>query len=287
MVVGAAALYLASPLSDRTATKQTVAGMPSGAPSEPLDVAAPDDLTSAVSGLARPEALPPVDLGPTTGFEPDVEPEAAEPEAAEPVAAEPVPAQVEPVPDAYPVPELAAGSAAEAVAEPKDRARQVDDVPVTTSGGWVCDGAITIDDGRAREWSLGRVSFRVRPGFERVVLHLEQAGAGFAQPVSVTAEAVPTTGVRSLLRGVSTPSSGRTTIGLRLSDGFGGNLALRGYRPGGLATIKEFSVYPSGRDGKNVLISAESDGCFRLGVPAWNDASNSLRRAEIHIDVKP
>ena len=158
---------------------------------------------------------------------------------------------------------------------------------MTTAGGWVCEGAVTIDDSRVREWSLGRVSFRVRPGFERVVLHLERAGQGSGAPASLRAAAVPTTRVRGLLPGVSKPATGKTTIGLQLDDGFAGNLALRGYDPSGLATIKEFSVYPSGRDGKDVLISAVQDACFRVRVPAWSDPSSSLRRAEILIDVKP
>ncbi len=161
------------------------------------------------------------------------------------------------------------------------------DTPVTTAGGWVCGGEVSLDDSRVRAWSLGRVSFRARPGYERVVLHLERAGQGSGAPPSLKAAVVPTTRVRGLLPGVSKPSSGKTTIGIQLDDGFGGNLGLRSYDPSGLATIKEFSVYPAGRDGKNVLISAVQDACFRVRVPAWNDPSDSLRRAEIHIDVKP
>ena len=47
------------------------------------------------------------------------------------------------------------------------------------------------------------------------------------------------------------------------------------------------SVYPAGRDGRNVVISADTGGCYRLRVPAWDDPSGSLRRAEIYLDIKP
>ena len=283
MVVGGAALYLASPLSDRGGVPQTAAVvLPSSAPT-PTEASLPEDRTTAVSGLAlEPEPLPAVAIDATT----DLEPLAALEPLAEPqplAAAEPEPQPVvESIAAAKPEPVV------EEVAAPAEPTlRRIDDAPVVTAGGWVCDGTLTIDDSRLREWSLGRVSFRVRPGFERVVLHLERAGQGAGDPASVTAQAVASTRVRNILPGVNKPSSGKTTIGLRLDDGFAGNLALRSYRPSGLATIQEFSVYPSGRDGRNVLISTASDGCFRVRVPAWNDASNSVRRAEIHIDVKP
>jgi len=98
---------------------------------------------------------------------------------------------------------------------------------------------------------------------------------------------MPSARVRAEVPGVIRPTSGRTTIALQLADGFTGNLGLRGYRPSGLATITEFSVYPRGRDGRNVLISTTSDGCLRVRVPAWSDPSGSVRRGDVIIDLKP
>jgi hypothetical protein len=252
----------------------------------------------------EPLAAEPLAEEPTTeelvADEPIIEPPlVVEPaDAVEPMVAEPA-APVEPAEPADPV-EPAAPAEPEDLTEPVEvaaqeqvvtpaelPARTIREIPATTADGWVCAGELYIEDSTVRDWSLGRVSFRVRDGFERVVLHLERTSGGSAPPASITAEAVPSTKVRTLVPGVFKPSSGKTTIALQLADGFGGNLALRGYRPNGLETIKEFSVYPAGRDGKTVLISTLSDGCMRVRAIAWNDSSSSLRRAEIHVDVKP
>lgn len=300
MVVGGAALYLASPLSDRGGVPETAAVVPASALPEPTDQ------TAGVSGISIEPQTVLVEPEPAVA---QPEPVVADPEPVleepEPVVQEPQPIVAEPAQPVEPLApvepatvmqteQMAPESTVEEAAVPADAAapsrpavREAQDRSVTTAGGWVCEGAVTIDDSRVREWSLGRVSFRVRPGFERVVLHLERAGQGSGAPASLRAAAVPTTRVRGLLPGVIKPATGKTTIGLQLDDGFAGNLALRGYTPSGLATIKEFSVYPSGRDGKDILISAVQDACFRVRVPAWSDPSNSLRRAEILIDVKP
>jgi hypothetical protein len=292
MVVGGAALYLASPLSDRGGSPET-AGLLS-APATP----AATDTTAAVRGISiEPPAAARAEVGaitpPETAAEPPRELEPARvvkpaddvglmpPEEPEPEPLEPVVA-VEPEPPVDPVPE--AGSqrqpepaapveAGASLALPPPASRPNRDTSSSYAGGWFCEGAVVIDDSRVRDWSLGRVSFRARPGFERVVLHLERAGIGSGEPASITAEA--------------RPSNGRTTIALQLDDGFTGNLGLRGYRPSGLATITELSVFPRGRDGRNVLISTTSNGCFRVRVPAWSDPSGSVRRGDIIIDLKP
>ena len=86
--------------------------------------------------------------------------------------------------------------------------------------------------------------------------------------------------------GVRRPSAGQTTFHLLLSDGFEGNLGLRAYRPSGLQRIKEFSVYPAGRESRRVLVSAAGDGCFRLRVPAWSGSAGSGGEAEVLLDIK-
>mgnify|MGYP001826622619 FL=1 len=80
---------------------------------------------------------------------------------------------------------------------------------------------------------------------------------------------------------------GRRSIVLELDDGFTEAPVLRRYRPSGLDIIKEFSVYRVGRDGRNAVISADTNGCYRVRVPGWNDPSASVRRAEIHVDIRP
>ncbi len=306
MVVGGAALYLASPLSDRGGSPET-AGLLS-TPTTP----APTDTTAAVRGIsieppvavradvataAPPElvAEPPQELEPARVVRPADDLGAAPPDETEPEPLDPVVA-VEPEPLVDPMPEAgserqvapaAPDEAGASLARPSSSARLNRDTSSSYAGGWFCEGAVVIDDSRVRDWSLGRVSFRARPGFERVVLHLERAGSGSGDPASITAEAMPTARVRSEVPGVVRPSNGRTTIALQLGDGFTGNLGLRGYRPSGLATITEFSVYPQGRDGRNVLISTTSNGCFRVRVPAWSDPSGSVRRGDVIIDLKP
>ena len=55
----------------------------------------------------------------------------------------------------------------------------------------------------------------------------------------------------------------------------------------GLEIVKEFSIYRVGRDGRNVVISADTGGCYRVRVPGWDDPSASVRRAEMHVDIRP
>jgi len=159
--------------------------------------------------------------------------------------------------------------------------------PARYDGSWVCSEEIVIEDGSVRDWSIGRISFRARNGFERVVLHLDRAGTGSGYAPTITADSMGSWNVKKNVRGTDRPGLGRRSITLQLDDGFSGSLGLRGYRPSGLGIIKEFSVYPAGRNGRNVVISADTNGCYRVRVPAWSDPSASVRRAEIHIDIKP
>ncbi len=143
--------------------------------------------------------------------------------------------------------------------------------------GWVCDGEVQLQDPRGRDWSLGRVSFRVGRGYERVVLHMNRLGPGLGAPSTVTAKAYATSKVRRSVPGVRRPSAGQTTVSLHLSAGIEGNLDVRGYRPSGLQTLKEFSVYPAGRGARQVLVSATAEECFRLRVPAWTEPDPTAR----------
>ena len=103
-----------------------------------------------------------------------------------------------------------------------------------------------LQDPAVANWSLGRVSFRgaglrargAPPGPPSVPARRAIDGHGGGVPHFEGPPLVP---------GVRQPSAGQTTVSLLLSAGIGGNLGLRGYRPNGLQTLKEFSVYPAGR----------------------------------------
>ena len=151
--------------------------------------------------------------------------------------------------------------------------------------GWVCDGVLRLDDARARDWTITRASFVPSNGYERVILRLNRFGSGTGAPASLTAETVPTARVARSVPGVGRPSLGRTTVVLQFEDGVKTDVNLRGYRPGGLRTIKEFSAYPAGSGASRVLISSTSDGCFRVRTPDWRRAKGS-NEAQIIIDIK-
>ena len=290
MVVGAAALYLASPLSDRGDVPQTAAVVAPPLGPEPTDP------TTAVSGISIEPPAVVIEPGPVLAApdpvavepkpEPVVEPEPVVIEP-EPVAVEPKPAVVEPIvvePEPVAVvqeePEVATEAlGTEATGSEQERAGY--------NGGWVCEGEIVLEDSRVRNWSVGRVSFRPRDGFDRVVFHLDRADRGSGDPANITADSIGSWKIKENVPGADRPGLGRRSVTLQLDDGFAGSLALRGYRPAGLATIKEFSVYPAGRDGRVAVISGDTDGCFRVRAPGWNDPSASVRRAEIHVDIKP
>jgi hypothetical protein len=309
LVIGAGAIYVAAPFGEpagepttAVVAPPTASTLPAHSPDE--DVLARDEsphtpiveeattVAAPVAGvqITEPESEPGVadidpDPDPDSELEPEVADIAVEPDPEPETPSEPIlDAAVEPAASEADDPITVAIPAEPAApAEPATPAR--DDSPVIVNG-WVCDGEVQIEDRRVRDWSLGRVSFRVRPGYERVVLHLERIGTGSGDPASVTAGAVPTSRVRTVAPAVRKPTSGRTTVGLRLADGIKGELGLRGYRPSGMAVIKELSVYRAAGRAANVLISADNDGCFRVRVPAWNDPSGSVRRAEIVVDIK-
>ena len=150
--------------------------------------------------------------------------------------------------------------------------------------GWVCDGVLQLQDERLRDWTITRVSFVPGDGFERVVLHVDRFGNGSGEPASVAAEAFPTSRVAREVQGVRQPFAGRTTVALQFQDGLKTDVTLRGYKPAGMRTVKEFSAYPAGRSASRVLISAASDGCFKVRVPAWD---GTAQKGQIFIDIKP
>jgi hypothetical protein len=173
------------------------------------------------------------------------------------------------------------------VAEPPvERAAPEAGDDIVWRNGWVCGGELTLDESRLRAWSITRASFLPGNGYERVVLQLQRIGPGSGQPASLSAEAYPRTKVTRHVPGVRQPSLGRTAIALQFSDGVKTDLNLRGYRPSGLATIKELSAYPAGPRGSRVLISTTTDdGCFRVRTPAWTGSSRT-QKGQIVIDVK-
>jgi hypothetical protein len=156
---------------------------------------------------------------------------------------------------------------------------------VVRRNGWVCQGQLQLEDPRGRDWSFTRAAFREGEGYERVILYLDRLGFGAGDPASLTVEAFPTERVSRLVPGVRPPAAGRSTVVVHLADGFRNNLGLRGYRPSGLRTIKEFSVFPAGRSSARVLISTTADGCFRVRVPAWTGTAKT-RKAQVYIDLK-
>lgn len=152
--------------------------------------------------------------------------------------------------------------------------------------GWVCDGPVRLEDPRGRDWSLARATFQDRPGFERVLLHMERIGPGSGEPPSVTARILAGREVRRLQPRAPRPSARQTTVSLLLADGIRGNLGLRGYRPSGLRELREFSVYPSAGGASRVLVAAAPGACFRLRVPAWDRGGADTRTATIILDLR-
>jgi hypothetical protein len=151
--------------------------------------------------------------------------------------------------------------------------------------GWVCDGSLDVADPTGQRWSVDRVSFVPRNGFERVVLTMERAGPDKGSPASVTAETYDNATLRERFPNVAAPAGGRNAILLNLTDGVRSPLDLRGYRPRGLETLKEFSVFQSPNGSSKLVVGVAGEGCFRLRVPVWNgDGSPGVR--QIQLDVK-
>ena len=119
------------------------------------------------------------------------------------------------------------------------------------------------------------------------MLELVRDGARSGDPPSITALAMGSWKVEENVTNADRPGMGRRSIVLELDDGFTDSSDLRRYRPSGLEIVKEFSIYRVGRDGRNAVISADTGGCYRVRVPGWDDPSASVRRAEIHVDIRP
>lgn len=241
------------------------------APAEPVTEPAPEQEAEA-------QPLPPaqVEVPAETQAEPEAMSESEGRSEPDPVA-EPE-TQAEPQAPAEPEPERAE-------AEP-ERAEPRAEETIVWRNGWVCDGELTLQDARLRDWTITRASFLPGNGYERVILQLDRIGSGSGEPASLSAEAFPRTKVAQEVPGVRRPSLGRTAIALQFSFGVKTDLTLRGYRPSGLTTIKELSAYPAGPRGSRVLVSTTTDdGCFRLRAPAWSGSSGA-QKAQIVLDVK-
>lgn len=174
--------------------------------------------------------------------------------------------------------ESAAGDPGTAAPAAESTPRRVD--------GWVCDGAVRAEDLSGQRWSVSKVSFLPGSRYERLVLHLKRIGPDSGGPASITAEAFPTSEIREHVPGASRPRAGKTTLSLHLADGVRGTLGLRGYRPKGLVTLKEFSAYPAGGNSSKLLVSVAGDGCFRLRAPIWSGGESSPGSGQVWLDVK-
>ena len=152
--------------------------------------------------------------------------------------------------------------------------------------GWVCDGAVRTEDPSGQRWSVSKVSFLPGTRYERLVLHLKRIGPDSGGPASVTAEAFATSEIREHVPGAARPRAGKTTLSLHLADGVRATLGLRGYRPKGLDTLKEFSAYSAGGNSSKLLISVAGDGCFRLRAPVWSVDGSSPNSGQVWLDVK-
>jgi len=115
---------------------------------------------------------------------------------------------------------------------------------------------------------------------------VKRMGPDSGDPASVTAEVFPTSRIREHVAGAARPAAGKTTLNLHLADGVKSTLGLRGYRPRGMDTLKEFSAYRAGNGSSKLLLSVAGDGCFRLRALIWNDRGSSPRTGQVWIDVK-
>jgi hypothetical protein len=233
-----------------------------------LELRGPERVPPAIAAVVAPDLEPP-SHGPTleaTVLDIDTTPSLAA--TAPPVAA--------------PVERVAARVEVGAADAPSERS--VGPRAPRTRSGWVCDDSVRLADATGRRWTVDRVSFRAMGGHERIVLHLEQDG-----PASVTATAFGASMASSSVRGSSqarTRPAVRHGIGIELAGGIRSGLELRAYRPQGLRTIRELSIYRSG-SASRVLVSVASDGCFRLRAPAWQQgASVGGANAQLIIDVR-
>jgi hypothetical protein len=154
-----------------------------------------------------------------------------------------------------------------------------------TRSGWICEDAVRLSDARGGRWSVDSVSFRDMNGYERVILHLDREG-GSGSRASAAGEAFATSAIRSFAPMAARPGAGRTTIGIELAGGIRSGLDLRAFRPQGLQTIRELSIYRAGPEAR-VLISVASDGCFRMRAPAWQGgAASPATSAQLVVDVR-
>jgi hypothetical protein len=78
----------------------------------------------------------------------------------------------------------------------------------------------------------------------------------------------------------------RRGIGVELSGGIRSGLELRGFRPKGLRTIRDLSLYRDGSRSR-LLIGLASGGCFRMKALPWQAGSaGATADRQLIIDVK-
>jgi hypothetical protein len=151
---------------------------------------------------------------------------------------------------------------------------------------WVCDGRVRLQDPVGRSWAVRKVTLSSRPSFDTVTLHLVRTGLSAASPTTMVATALPTSRLRSLLPAGLAPARGRTTARLDFSRAVSNVLDLDGYRPSGVRWVRELSLYRAAGGRVRALVSADSDGCFRVRAPAWSEGGANARSATISLDIR-
>jgi hypothetical protein len=135
------------------------------------------------------------------------------------------------------------------------------------AGTYVCDGgSVAIEDPHVRGWSILRVRWGARPGFDHVYLELSPRPALDGAGARATVQVMPVSDVAERL-GVVAPRAGRTAVVLSLSEGVRATLSVDQE-----VALQKLRAVTAGKDpdGRQWLVlGVRGEACYSLQVPAW------------------
>jgi hypothetical protein len=132
---------------------------------------------------------------------------------------------------------------------------------------YVCDDSIVITDSLGASWKLRRVDWSNMGGYDRLVVTLDQQGAG-GNGTQAIVHVLPPDEVPTTLK-VPPPQAGATAVALGLFQDVRLTWSLD--RALTLPALKWITMEKDDNGYPWVVLGVKGDACYSLQVPAWTD----------------
>ncbi|MCY7419001.1 MAG: hypothetical protein LH650_10985, partial [Chloroflexi bacterium] len=187
-----------------------------------------------------------------------------------------------PEPTATPTPVATPRRTPRPTPRPTPKASLLPQAPPPTD--FVCNGVSTaITDPLSKGWSVKRVDWSNKGSYDRLMITLDQSGAG-GDGTQAIVHVLPVSDVQSQLK-VSAPQDGDTAVAIGLYQdvklGWSLDRALTTPAMHWISMEKDNNGFPW------IVLGVDTDACYSLQVPAWTATpAKSKPTIQVTLDVK-